>query len=74
MNDQSTLVEDVVVPPGRDIFNELMQGIKEMSSHREVCQLQKFMESEALNRSGVQTGSKPLFISCPCKRCSPFTL
>lgn len=38
------------------------------------CQLQKFMEAEALNRSGVQTQTKPLFISCPCKRCSPFTL
>lgn len=38
------------------------------------CQLQMFMEMEALNRSGVQTQTKPLFISCPCKRYSPFTL
>ena len=38
------------------------------------CQLQKFMEAEALNRPGEQIPSKPLFISCPCKRCSPFTL
>jgi len=44
-------------------------------SQKEVpCQLQMFMEMEALNRSGVQTQTKPLFISCPCKRCSPFTL
>lgn len=38
------------------------------------CQLQMFMEMEALSRSGVQTQTNPLFISCPCKRCSPFTL
>lgn len=38
------------------------------------CQLQMFMEMEALSRAGAQTQTKPLFISCPCKRCSPFTL
>lgn len=44
------------------------------SSEQEIpCQLQMFLEMEAANPTGYQT-PRPLFISCPCKRCSPFTL
>lgn len=50
------------------LFNGKKQEITE------VCQLQKFMEQQALDKAGVQVQGKPLFISCPCKRCSPFTL
>ena len=44
-------------------------------SQKEVpCQLQMFMEMEAQQLFGTTAQTKPLFISCPCKRCSPFTL
>lgn len=71
----TTVAGDMLVQePKRDLFNEMMQGVQDMSKQRDVCQLQQFMEMEALNRAGAQTQTKPLFISCPCKRCSPFTL
>lgn len=53
------------------VNDSLFSGKQEIT---EVCQLQKFMEQQALDKAGVQLQGKPLFISCPCKRCSPFTL
>lgn len=38
------------------------------------CQLQMFLEMEAQQLFGAPAQTTPLFISCPCKRCSPFTL
>ena len=62
---------DVELELANVLNDRLFTGKQEIT---EVCQLQKFMEQQALDKAGVQLQGKPLFISCPCKRCSPFTL
>ncbi len=66
------------VPPSY-LEPELLERVKQQCEAHykatERCLVREFTENEQFKTVGSQVEpNRPLFISCPCSRCSPFTL
>lgn len=66
------------VPPSY-LDPELLERVKQQCEDHyratERCFVREFTENEQFKTVGSQVDqNRPLFISCPCSRCSPFTL